>query len=607
MNEVKNKSGLTTIASTLIIIGLVIAIGIVFIIIYNIISSEVEYYTESNISLQIEKSSVVIGDDNKVSLKVSRGAGDAELEKIKFVLFDGENIEEIEKKASELEESSEMGFSFTPKLVTNIKTISVVPIINVNGKRKYLAVANSIQITKKENNGTFIAETPTTTCGNAKQEAGEQCDDGNLFSGDGCSSSCKTEITTTTNLDCGNNVCNGTETCSTCEKDCGVCATTSACGNSVKDSGEECDLGSSKNTNTACATTYGMNCSYCSTSCRNITIAGSYCGDNTCNSPTETSVNCVGDCPLCTQGNTQPCGTTDVGECAFGTQTCSVQKTWGACTGEIVAVAENTGTTCSDAKDNDCDALIDCADTNCNGQTCATGKTCQSGSCATSAYTLSVSKSGSGTITSSPSGINCGSTCSYNFNSGASVTLTATPAPGNSFSGWGGACSGTGTCSVTMSSAKSADAVFVIVYTYSWFTPTEWSGCSVACGGGTQTKTAYCKRNDGVNMGSTCGAYQGCECPTPTPQSQSCNPQACPTCGALEQYYYFGGAGIADTRVSAGEGGPGAGECRNWCSSYPSTTKKSCWWYQSDGGCVLGNDVRIARPDVPVWYASNCA
>jgi len=44
-------------------------------------------------------------------------------------------------------------------------------------------------------------------------------------------------------------------------------------------------------------------------------------------------------------------------------------------------------------------------------------------------YTLTVNKSGngSGTVTSNPAGINCGTACSANFTSGASVTLTATP------------------------------------------------------------------------------------------------------------------------------------------------------------------------------------
>ena len=77
--------------------------------------------------------------------------------------------------------------------------------------------------------------------------------------------------------------------------------------------------------------------------------------------------------------------------------------------------------------------------------------------------TLTVSKSGSGsgTVTSSPSGINCGSVCSYAFADNTVVTLTATPISPSTFRGWSGAgCSGTGTCIVTMSSAQSVTATF---------------------------------------------------------------------------------------------------------------------------------------------------
>jgi hypothetical protein len=74
-------------------------------------------------------------------------------------------------------------------------------------------------------------------------------------------------------------------------------------------------------------------------------------------------------------------------------------------------------------------------------------------------YTLSVSVSGSGMVTSSPSGINCGGTCSASFAIGTPVTLTATPATGFSFIGWSGACSGTA-CTVTMNAAQSVSASF---------------------------------------------------------------------------------------------------------------------------------------------------
>jgi hypothetical protein len=74
--------------------------------------------------------------------------------------------------------------------------------------------------------------------------------------------------------------------------------------------------------------------------------------------------------------------------------------------------------------------------------------------------TISKSGPGSGTVTSSPAGIDCGAACKAEFNSGAIVTLSAIAAEGSVFSGWSGACTGTGSCQVTMSAAKSVDAQF---------------------------------------------------------------------------------------------------------------------------------------------------
>jgi len=69
---------------------------------------------------------------------------------------------------------------------------------------------------------------------------------------------------------------------------------------------------------------------------------------------------------------------------------------------------------------------------------------------------------GSGTVTSNPIGIDCGSTCSYGFLPGTLVTLTATPASSKDrFTGWSGeGCSGTGTCQVTMTATRSVTASF---------------------------------------------------------------------------------------------------------------------------------------------------
>jgi hypothetical protein len=77
--------------------------------------------------------------------------------------------------------------------------------------------------------------------------------------------------------------------------------------------------------------------------------------------------------------------------------------------------------------------------------------------------TLTVVKSGggSGTVTSDPAGIDCGSGCSAGFPHGTPVKLTATPASGSTFAGWEGeGCSGTGACLVAMDQVREVTATF---------------------------------------------------------------------------------------------------------------------------------------------------
>jgi alpha-tubulin suppressor-like RCC1 family protein len=79
-------------------------------------------------------------------------------------------------------------------------------------------------------------------------------------------------------------------------------------------------------------------------------------------------------------------------------------------------------------------------------------------------FTLSVDRTGVGkdlgTVTSSPDGINCGTTCSAVYTIGTVVTLTASPSI--LLSGWTGCDTVNGaTCTVTMGSAKSVSARFV--------------------------------------------------------------------------------------------------------------------------------------------------
>jgi pimeloyl-ACP methyl ester carboxylesterase len=113
-------------------------------------------------------------------------------------------------------------------------------------------------------------------------------------------------------------------------------------------------------------------------------------------------------------------------------------------------------------------------------------------------YTLQVDRSGNGqgTVTSSPSGINCGSACTQRYSEGQRVTLSATAAAGATFSGW----SGDSDCrdgQVTMNGDRDCTATFTRVSTTTYRLDMAKTGS----GSGTVRSTPA-----GIDCGARCSA-----------------------------------------------------------------------------------------------------
>ena len=109
--------------------------------------------------------------------------------------------------------------------------------------------------------------------------------------------------------------------------------------------------------------------------------------------------------------------------------------------------------------------------------------------------TVQSAGSGAGTVTSSPAGISCGSTCSASFNGGTAITLTAAANANSTFAGWSGGCTGTSTCSVTLAAATSVTATFTAT------APVQLTVQDAGTGTGTVTSSPA-----GINCGTTCTA-----------------------------------------------------------------------------------------------------
>src|ERR1700728_1109327 len=115
----------------------------------------------------------------------------------------------------------------------------------------------------------------------------------------------------------------------------------------------------------------------------------------------------------------------------------------------------------------------------------------------TTSYALTVTEAGTGTgtVTSTPAGINCPTTCSANFPQNTQVTLSETPGTNSAFTGWSGACTGATSCRVTVTAAESVTATFNPTTSYA-LTVTE-----AGTGTGTVPSTPA-----GINCPTTCSA-----------------------------------------------------------------------------------------------------
>ena len=123
-------------------------------------------------------------------------------------------------------------------------------------------------------------------------------------------------------------------------------------------------------------------------------------------------------------------------------------------------------------------------------------------------YTLSVSRfgTGSGTVTSSPPGINCGLVCTKTYDNGTVVALTATPDAGSTFSGWTGDCDGSG--HVTINSDKSCTATFTL-NTYTLTINAAGTGSGTTTGAGTYNSGQTATVSATANTGSTFTGWTG--------------------------------------------------------------------------------------------------
>jgi hypothetical protein len=219
------KGGLSTIIVTLILILVsLVAVGIIWVVVRNVIQTGTEGVGLSQFSLSAKILDVSIDNSsNNVSLTVKRNAGKGNLTGISFVFSSDGNIEVITRNIS-LKELEQMNFIFHLNMsVSDLTSVSIVPLIkqdekqitgialdkyNLGNSKNYILSQTCIPtncsalgyICGTWNNGTCSG---TLSCGN--------CSGGQICNATGrCVASCIPSTCASSGYQCGSGYANGT-------------------------------------------------------------------------------------------------------------------------------------------------------------------------------------------------------------------------------------------------------------------------------------------------------------------------------------------------------------------------------------------------------------
>ena len=258
------KRGLSMIVTSLIIILLVIvAIGILYVAYINFVRTGTEgiSFVKFTINLEIENAYI---DGGAVKVGVKRNAGKGDLIAINFVIEDEDNSE-ILREETTLQELGKETFLLTLSelQIDDVETVSIAPIYKSDSGEEVLGDIMDTRKISRESVGEYCGDGTCNggeTCSTCEIDcgvcSGGYCGDGTCNGGETCST-CELDCGDCSGEYCGDGICNGDETCSTCELDCGDCSTPESCNGTwvpPEDDGVECDGGANCDPDCTCPT-----------------------------------------------------------------------------------------------------------------------------------------------------------------------------------------------------------------------------------------------------------------------------------------------------------------------------------------------------------------
>lgn len=248
----------TIVATLLIILLTLVAVGIIWVVIRNIINQGAEQVSLGKFTLNLEIKNVAIdpATPSNINVKIKRNPGAGEISGLNFIIDDGDTTEVVKMVNFSLNELEERTINLSLTKITNsskIVKVSVAPIFRLeSGKDVTGDVKDDYEMPKTS--GTTVS----TGC-----LSGSECNDGNGCTTDSCNSGTCSHISITS--------CTNSDGC--CPNGCTVandndCA--SVCGNGIREGSEGCDDGDTSSGD-GCSSTCTVESGYtCNTATPNV-------------------------------------------------------------------------------------------------------------------------------------------------------------------------------------------------------------------------------------------------------------------------------------------------------------------------------------------------